>query len=284
MNPRLAWVTGAGGLIGSSLLQTARPHAAGWRVRGLVRSRLDLTDYKAVREAFASDRPELIIHCAAISRSPDCEADPIRARRVNIDVTAVLAELAAAIPFVFLSTDLVFDGQKGGYVETDAPNPLGVYAETKVLAEQVVLRHPRHTVVRTSLNGGTSPTGDRGFNEQMRLAWKAGRTLRLFTDEYRSPLAARVTAQAVWELVARDQPGLYHLAGRERLSRWQIGQLVAARWPRLNPRLEPASLQHYSGAPRAPDTSLNCARAQALLSFPLPGLADWLASHPEEDF
>jgi dTDP-4-dehydrorhamnose reductase len=284
MNPRLAWVTGAGGLIGSSLLQTARPYAPGWTVRGLVRSRLDLTDYKAVRETFALDQPELILHCAAISRSPDCEADPIRARRVNIDVTAVLAELAAAIPFVFLSTDLVFDGKRGGYAETDAPNPLGVYAETKLLAEQVVLRNPRHTVVRTSLNGGTSPTGDRGFNEQMRLAWKSGRTLRLFTDEYRSPIAARVTAQAVWELVARDQPRLYHLAGHERLSRWQIGQLVAARWPKLDPRLEPSSLKHYSGAPRAPDTSLNCAKAQALLSFPLPGLTEWLASHPEEDF
>ena len=277
-------MTGAGGLIGNSLIQIAPEHAAGWTVVGLTRSRLDLTDFTAVRAAFAADQPQLVIHCAAISRSTDCEADALRARQVNVDVTTRLAELAADIPFVFFSTDLVFDGRKGDYVETDAPNPLGVYAETKAAAEQAVMRNPRHTVVRTSLNGGISPTGDRGFNERIRAAWKAGRTLRLFTDEFRSPIAARLTARAVRELVARDQPGLYHIAGRERLSRWQIGQLLARRWSVLNPHIAASSLRDYSGAPRAPDTSLNCAKAQKLLSFPLPGLTEWLRAHPDEPF
>jgi dTDP-4-dehydrorhamnose reductase len=79
-------------------------------------------------------------------------------------------------------------------------------------------------------------------------------------------------------------PGLYHVAGSERLSRWQIGQLLAGRWPQLKPRIEPGSLKEYSGAPRAPDTSLNCAKAQDLLSFPLPSLTEWLAAHPDEAF
>jgi dTDP-4-dehydrorhamnose reductase len=118
----------------------------------------------------------------------------------------------------------------------------------------------------------------------MRRTWQAGQTLRLFTDEFRSPIAAEKTARAVWELAARSQPGLYHLAGSERLSRWQIGQLLAARWPQLKPRIEPGSLKEYHGAPRAPDTSLNCAKAQQLLSFPLPGLTQWLAAHPDEAF
>ncbi len=284
MNRRVAWVTGAGGLIGNYLVQTAPDHAGGWEVVGLTRSRLDLTDFTAVRAAFAADPPQLILHCAAASRSTDCEADAPRARRVNVDVTRRLSELAADIPFVFFSTDLVFDGRKCGYVETDLPNPLGVYAGTKAAAEQAVLRNPRHTVVRTSLNGGTSPTGDRGFNERIRTAWKAGHTLCLFTDEFRSPIVARLTARAVWELVARDQPGLYHIAGRERLSRWQIGQLLAARWPELNPRITASSLRDYAGAPRPPDTSLSCAKVQTLLSFPLSGLTEWLAAHPEESF
>jgi dTDP-4-dehydrorhamnose reductase len=284
MKRRVAWVTGAGGLIGNYLVQVAPEHARGWEVVGLTRSRLDLTDFTAVRAAFAAEHPQLIVHCAAISRSTDCEADPTRARQVNVDVTTRLSELAADIPFVFFSTDLVFDGRKGSYVETDAPNPLSPYAETKAAAEQVVLRNPRHTVVRTSLNGGISPTGDRGFNEQIRAAWKAGRTLRLFTDEFRSPIAARITAQAVWELVLGTHTGLYHVAGRECLSRWQIGRLLADRWPQLHPRITASSRRDYSGAPRPPDTSLNCAKVQSLLSFALPGLAEWLAAHPEEVF
>jgi dTDP-4-dehydrorhamnose reductase len=284
MSAPLAWITGAAGLIGSYLLRAAPGHACSWRVRGITRVQLDLTDFAAVARAFRRDSPQLIIHCAAISKSPVCQEQPDLARQINVEVTAHLAQLARDLPFVLLSTDLVFDGRQGGYAESDAPHPLSVYAETKVAAERVVLANPRHTVVRTSLNGGLSPTGDRGFNEEMRRAWLAGRTLKLFTDEFRSPIPAAVTARALWELIARDRPGLYHVAGAERLSRWQIGQCLAARWPQLEPRLEPASLRDYQGAPRAPDTSLCCDRVQALLSFPLPGLTDWLVAHAEDPF
>ena len=281
---KAVWITGAGGLIGSSLVRGAPDLAPEAKVVALTRDRLDLTDPVAVRSEFRRQNPQLVIHCAALSRSTECEADPAVARKLNVEVTALLAELAAELPLVFLSTDLVFDGQAGSYDEAARVNPLSVYAETKVAAEQALRANPKHTIIRTSLNGGTSPTGDRGFNEQMRRLWQAGQTVRLFTDEFRSPIAAEVTAQAIWELVGQGRTGLYHVAGSERLSRWQIGQLLAARWPRLNPRIEPSSLQEYAGAPRAPDTSLNCAKAQKLLSFRLPGLTEWLAAHPEEAF
>lgn len=284
MSRPVAWVTGAGGLIGSHLVRAAPVAAPEWEVVGLTRDRLDLADAAAVILLFCRQSPQLVIHCAALSRAAACQADPALARRLNVDVTTRLAKLAAGIPFVFFSTDLVFDGRKGHYRETDPPNPLTVYAGTKLDAEQVVLANPRHTVLRTSLNGGVSPTGDRGFNEELRRTWQAGRAARLFRDEFRCPIAASVTARAVWALIARNQPGLYHLAGSERLSRLQIGELLAARWPELRPRIEAGSLRDYSGPPRAPDTSLDCAKLQALLPFPLPGFTQWLAGHPDEPF
>src|SRR5207237_8218351 len=134
--------------------------------------------------------------------------------------------------------------------------------ETKIVAEQAVLSNPRHTVIRTSLNGGVSPTGDRGFNEEMRRAWQSDKKLRLFVDEFRSPIPAEVTTRAVWELLAGGRSGSYHLGGSEKLSRWQIGELIARRWPQLNPKIEQASLKEYTGAPRAPDTSLDCSQIQ----------------------
>jgi dTDP-4-dehydrorhamnose reductase len=201
-----------------------------------------------------------------------------------VDVTQRLAELASNVPFIFFSSDLVFDGRLGYYDESAAVSPLGVYAQTKIAAEKIVLANPQHTVVRTSLNGGISPTGDRGFNEQLRRAFRDGRKLTLFTDEFRSPIPAVVTAQAVWELAAQNRPGLYHLAGSERLSRWQIGQLLAARWPQFQPTIEPESLVTYRGAPRSPDTTLNCAKIQKLLSFPLPRLSEWLPANPGDVF
>ncbi len=282
--PRIVWITGAGGLIGHWLVQTAAANAAGARIVPLMRKDFDLTDSAAMRRRFENDRPTHVIHCAALSKSTECQVNPELARRVNVEATARLAEIAADLSFIFFSTDLVFDGQAGNYDEAAGVKPLSVYAETKVAAERVVLANPRHTVVRTSINGGASPAGDRGFNEQMRAAWQSGQTLRLFTDEFRSPIAARVTARAVWELAGQNRAGLYHLAGSERLSRWQIGQLLAKRWPQLNPRYEPASLREYRGAPRSPDTSLNCAKIHAVLSFPLPGLTAWLDAHPAEIF
>lgn len=274
-----AWITGAGGLIGSHLARTAHS-PAGWNVTGLTRLDLDLTDFESVARRFRAESPALVIHCAANSSSVDCEKSPALARLQNVEVTERLAELCAGTQFVFLSTDLVFDGQQGGYVETDSVNPLGVYAETKVAAEQIVLANPRQLVVRTSLNGGVSPKRNRGIDEQARIAWSNSQTLRLFTDEYRSPVDASITARAIWELALANVTGIFHVAGAERLSRFELGKTLAARWPELNPRIEPASLAEYRGAPRPPDCSLNCDKAQALLSFPLPRYSEWREANP----
>jgi len=272
---KICWITGAGGLIGSALVRsTARP--TGWRALGLSRAELELTDFAAVERRFRTEQPDAIIHCAAMSRSPQCQADPVGARLWNVEVTRHLAGLFAGRRLIFLSTDLVFDGLTGGYDEDAPVRPLNLYAETKVEAEAWVRKDPGHLVVRTSLNHGTSPTGDRGFNEEMVRAWAAGRTLKLFTDEFRSPIPAESTARALWEFLPRDTGRILHVAGAERLSRWKIGQCLAR--SRVGPAcpIEPGSLREYQGAPRSPDTSLDCRRAQALLTFPLPRYSEWL--------
>jgi len=280
--PRRVWITGAAGLIGSALLRSASTSVPGWQICGTTRHQVDLTDPAAVRETFLTLQPDAIIHCAAFTKTAACDRYPAKARALNVEMTARLAELARNISFVFFSTDLVFDGRTGSYDETAEIHPLSVYAETKAAAERVVLMNPAHTVIRTSLNGGISPSGDRGFNEELHRTWQIGGTANLFTDEFRCPIASCVTARAVWELIVRHHTGLYHLAGSERLSRWQIGLLLAQRWPSLNPRLQPVSRLTYAGPPRPADTSLNCTKVQRLLSFPLPGFSTWLASNPSE--
>ncbi|HWC61824.1 MAG TPA: SDR family oxidoreductase [Verrucomicrobiae bacterium] len=276
MNERPVWITGAGGLIGNYLVETAPRFAASRRVHGLTRADLDLENFAAVREAFKKDSPGMVIHCAALANTPACEKNPALARKLNVDVTSVLAELAKDIPLFFFSTDLVFDGLAGNYDETAAVNPLSAYAKTKVEAERIALANPKHTVVRTSLNFGKSPTGNRAFNEQMRSAVERGETLQLFTDEYRCPIPAEITARAVWELAGQDKPGLYHLTGSERLSRWEIGRLLAESWAPLKVKMEAGSIRDFRGLPRSPDTSLNCEKIQKLLSFPLPGFGEWI--------
>ena len=277
----LAIVTGAGGLIGSHLVTAASRWTRGWEVRGLSRPDLDLTDAARVREMWSALRPDLVLHCAALSQTGACEIEPARAWILNVDVTARLAELAAHIPFVLFSSDQVFDGRKGWYVETDAVAPLNVYGETKVAAERIVLDNPKHTVIRTTLTAGHSPKGDQSFTEALRRAWEAKRTVTLFTDEFRCPIPATATARAVWELVTLDRPGLYHLAGSDRLSRWEIGQLLAAGWPELEAKMVAGSVRDHPGTSRPADASMRSRKLEALLPFRMPGFRDWLATHPD---
>jgi dTDP-4-dehydrorhamnose reductase len=273
----LAIITGATGLIGHYLIKTALRWAPQWDVRGITRQDVDLTDVGAVRRFWRDLHPDVVIHCAAQSRTGPCQQDPTRARRINVGATSLLAELAAEIPFLFMSSDQVFDGSKGWYVETDPVNPLNVYGETKAEAERIVLENPRHSVIRVGLNAGTSPTGDRSFVEDMRNSVKSGRLLTLFTDEFRCPLPAGMTARALWELIEQDRPGLYHLGGAERLSRWEIGQTLTSWYPELTGQIQSGSVGAYVGAPRPPDLSMRCDKLQGLLSFPLSGLQTWLA-------
>jgi dTDP-4-dehydrorhamnose reductase len=244
----------------------------------------DLTDCNAVLKRFQHDSPCLLLHCAAMTNTTECEQHPAQAQRINVDVSRFLADLFAEGRMVFFSTDLVFDGTTGCYREEDPCNPLNSYARTKVEAEEGVLAHANHLVIRTSLNGGVSRAGNRGFNEMLELAWKQGRGTSLFVDEFRCPIPATVTARATWELALSDACGICNVAGAQRLSRWEIGQLVAARHPELRPKIEPASLQDYHGPPRAADVSLNCNKAQKFLSFKLPGLAEWLEANPDAPF
>jgi len=274
----LAWITGAGGLIGSHIVRAAAVHAPNWRVRGLTRSDFDLTDFPEVQRQFEADLPKLLIHCAAMSDPTVCETQHTLTRLVNREATFYLSGLAQDIPMIFISSDLVFDGKHGNYTEQDEPSPLTFYARTKAEAEALVLANLLHSVVRTTLNAGKSPDSDRGIEEQLRLRWAKGDTVKLFIDEYRCPTPAEVTARGIWELALAKRPGLYHLAGSQRLSRLEIGQAIAESRPEWNPKIESCSLRDYAGPPRAPDTSLDCGKLQQILSFPLTGLREWLVS------
>lgn len=144
-------------------------------------------------------------------------------------------------------------------------------------AEEAVRQHSNHAIVRISLTGGHSPRGNRGFNEEMKNAWRDGKTLNLFADEFRCPSTADVVARAVWELALNSATGTYHLCGSERLSRFQIGELLAAKHPELSPKINATSRKDFHGMARPPDTSMDCTKIQRILSFKIPRFSDWLA-------
>lgn len=271
-----AIITGTAGLIGQYFVRNASRWASGWEVHGLSRADLDLTDAAAVDRTWRSIQPDAVIHCAAMSRTKDCEQNPELARRINVEATTHLAKLSKDIPFIFLSSGEVFDGAGGWYQESDRADPINIYGKNKLEAERYVLQNPGHTAVRIVLTAGTSRQNNRSFVEDMCRTGENGGNVTLYDDEFRCPLPAGVISRGIWELLGRNQPGLYHLGGCERLSRWEIGQALLPWYPELRGRLIKGSSRDHHGAPRPADLSLNCDKLQRLLSFQIPGFRSWL--------
>jgi dTDP-4-dehydrorhamnose reductase len=269
-------VTGASGQLGSYLLRELSrrgAEVAAWSgarrgdLFGVPMRPVDLADADGVAGAFREARPAVVVHAGALARVADCHRDPSRAERVNTRGTAVLAELVAAAGarLVYVSTDLVFDGERGGYREDDPPAPLSVYGRSKAAAEGAVLAVPVGAVVRVSLLFGPSFTGRTAFFGEQVAALRAGRTVTLFADERRTPLSLGVAARALLDVALSDFTGLLHLGGPERMSRLEMGQRLAAFLG-----VDPSAIvavkrdQVPAAEPRPRDTSLDSSRWRGL--------------------
>jgi dTDP-4-dehydrorhamnose reductase len=229
-------VTGATGLLGGYLLRELRDESVvAWSgsqqssAFSVPLTRIDVTDHDVTAAAFRAAAPDAVIHVAAVARVDECRREPDKARRVNTDATRHLAELAAdrGARFVFVSTDLVFDGEQGNYREDDLPNPLTVYGRTKADGEAAVMAISRTAVARLSLLHGPCLTGRSSFFDRMVTALRENRPIPLFTDEWRTPLDLPTAAKALVALGRSDVNGLLHVGGPERLSRLEMGRQLA---------------------------------------------------------
>jgi len=282
-------VTGASGLLGGYLVRELRAADAAvtaWSGShssdyfGVPLRPVDLAVADAVRDAFRQARPSCIIHTAAMSRISDCYRDPERAPRINVTGSALLAELAAkaGVRLVHISTDLVFDGERGSYREDDEAMPLSVYGRTKRDAELAVLPFPRVVVARCSLLFGPSLTERVGFFDQQVGAFSRRQTLTLFDDEWRTPLSLRTAASALVSLAHSDFTGMIHIGGPERMSRLEMGTRLATY---LDVEAPPISAVNRNSIladePRPRDTSLDSSKWRSLCpDLPWPRYEDAL--------
>jgi len=258
-------VTGATGLLGGWLVSELANAgdeviAFGGPSRG--KNGLDVTDGPAVTAAIVAARPDAVIHAAALSAMSDCARAPDLARRINVEGTAnvVAACREAGARLVHVSTDLVFDGEHAPYDTSSPTAPTSVYGRTKADAEREVAQ-VEGVVVRVSLLFGPTRTARRGFFDQQLDMLRRGERLRLFHDEWRTPLSLRAAAEALSAIARSDVKGVLHVGGPERLSRWEMGLALAGvlGLPRhvAESSIERASRTSIGGEPRPRDVSLD---------------------------
>jgi dTDP-4-dehydrorhamnose reductase len=232
-----------------------------------------LTRESELERCFYAIQPQAVIHTAAISQTGACEDAPHTTHAVNVRVPALLAELCSlrSIPFLFTSTDLVFDGRQAPYDEQHPVTPLSAYGRQKALAEAAVLEvFPEALVCRLPLLYGIGPRLSANFSLDMLSAIQQDRPIKLFLDEFRTPVDFQSAARGLLEVLGKSK-GLLHLGGRTRVSRYALGLLMAQTMAVAPSMLEPVSIGSIpTGAVRSPDCSLNSRRAYALGYDPLP--------------
>lgn len=292
--PRLL-ITGAGGYLGYALCRAARRQ---WSVTALYRKRkpavagvcciqTDLTDLIGMEGLMRRLAPHAVIHAAAEARVGVCQQQPAQAEAINIQVPARLAELCerCGIHLTFTSTDLVFDGRQAPYDETAAPDPVCVYGVQKARAEDAVRTRCRRALVcRLPLLIGLAPPphGHDHFTRHMVTAIAHGHPVNLFVDEFRTPVDIHSAAQGLLALTGRTR-GVMHLGGRSRISRYDLGLMVAERMPAPTTAIHPVAIDEVPlPYQRAPDCSLDSRRAYMLGYDPMPlpaavdrMVADW---------
>jgi len=274
-------ITGAGGLLGLNLaLELSGTHQviavdrkALSLPRGTQSIQADLLTKGSLPALLDQAKPDAVVHCAALANVDACEDDPVFSHQINAELPGELAAECArrGVRLVHISTDAVFDGERGGYTEDDQPNPLSVYAQTKLDGERLVLEaYPQAVVTRVNLFGW-SASGSRSLSEFFYHGLEAGRPLKGFTDVTFCPVLVNDLAQVFLEIFVKRLSGLYHLVSPAGLTKHAFGVAIADMFGYDPARIEPVRVADFGlKAARSPNLTLDVSRLTAALGRTLP--------------
>jgi dTDP-4-dehydrorhamnose reductase len=289
-------VTGGTGLLGKGMEETMPAgwsmlsvHQRDYEVKGSKarQLRLDLRDKRAVDRLFERRRFDAVVHAAGIASVDYVERHYAESLESNIVSTLNVTSACrrAGTHLVYVSTNAVFDGRGAPYRESDPVAPVNKYGSLKVECERLVRETlDSWTVVRPILMYGwnhvvTRPNPATWIYEQL----LKGEEVRLVDDVHENPLYNRQCGRALWAVLAKRPKGVVHLAGRDRVSRYEFGLAVAEAFgldARLIRRVKSSAFPGI--APRPKDTTFVTTRMHKELGVaPLSlraGLADMRAA------
>ena len=270
-------MTGATGLLGTEVVREARRR--GWQVAGSGRTGFDVKDSAAVRARLEDERPDVVVHCAALAAVDAAEGEPDLAFAVNRDGAAHVARAAAGVGarLVHVSTDYVFDGSKGApYLPEDPTGPLSVYGTSKLAGEHAVLDASGDALVaRTSWVYGTARPC---FVTSMIALAERAETPTVVDDQWGGPTSASSAAATLLDLIERDATGVWHAADRGACTPTELAD-EAIRLRGLDLRVERVSSGKRAAAASRPRYSaLDVSATEALLGRAIPCWKDSLAA------
>lgn len=284
-------ITGTSGLLGGKIVKQTRVHYTvipTYNTKPLFPNsvEMNITDERRVLQVFSNFRPDIVVHMASETNVDRCEVDKEHAWKVNAEGTRNIARMCNRVgaKIVYVSTDYVFDGEKGLYIEEDEPNPISYYGLTKLEGEKYVTETCRdYAIVRTSVLYGWHPWKP-NFVKWVIKSLRDSKQISVVNDHFASPTLADNLAEVMLEIIKKDLKGLYHTAGSERINRFEFALKIAETFDLDSSLIKPTKMSELKAwvAKRPRDSSLCVDKIKRELKTKLLNVKEGLRKMEEE--
>ncbi len=270
-----AFITGISGLLGANIAKTLpagtqilgayNTHPVDFKQNHIRTMKIDLADFQKVENTLAEFQPNVIIHCAALTNVDWCETNKEQATKMHVEATENLAKIAKRLrsKLVYISTDSVFDGTKGSYTEQDMPNPVNVYAKTKLQGEEAARMNPDTIIVRTNMYGWNAQNKN-SLAEWVLSNLAERKPMDGFTDITFSPVLANRISRSIQHLLDKNFTGTINLNSTDAINKYEFACLVAEIFGHPKTSITPKTSDGAFKVPRPKNTTLKTDLAKQL--------------------
>ncbi len=287
-------ITGSNGLLGQKLVHllkndpeidlvaTARGENRLNSQEGYTYHSMDIADLRAVMEVFDLEKPDAVIHTAAMTHVDQCEEDKTGCVKLNVESVQYIVAACAAhnCHLTHLSTDFIFDGSRGPLDEEEKPNPVSFYGESKLRAEQIIMASSlSYAILRTVLVYGVAENMSRSnIVLWAKGALEKGDPIRVVDDQYRTPTLAEDLAQGCALAAKQRANGIFNISGPDFFSIIDMVREIARFWELDESLINPvSSLTLNQAAKRPPKTGFIIDKARDILGYTPHSFRDGLA-------
>lgn len=277
-------ITGSNGLLGQTLVNLLLEDKENYQVIGFSRGKnrsgredfeyvsIDITNEKELKLKLKSYKPDVVVNTAAMTNVDACENDKEGCDKLNVDVVQYLKEYSeeSNSHLIHISTDFIFDGENGPYKETDKPNPLSYYGESKLKSEEILTKsNIEYTTLRTILvYGKVFDMTRNNIVLWVRQMLSEGKEITIVDDQFRMPTYVEDLAMACKISIDKKARGIFNISSNELLSIYEIAQQVADVFQLDKSLIKPISTATLNQtAPRPPKTGFDLTKTNLELGF-----------------
>jgi dTDP-4-dehydrorhamnose reductase len=264
----MIYITGINGMLGKAIQKNFKENNIsfyGCDIQKSDYSKIDICNYEKLLKDIIKNKPEIIIHTASIIDIELCEQNKEKCFKVNIDGTKNIIKICNElnIKLIYISTSAIFDGEQGNYNEDDIPNPINVYAESKYLAEQEIIRDCKDfLIIRTNIFGWDKNQ----FAEWCISKILEGKQFDMYIDNIISIIYVEDLVKILWEI--RYEKGIINIACKEKISKYEFGKLSGEYFGYNTQMIMPNNMNDNFKVKRPKNISLNLNKLSKFCNIP----------------